>query len=277
LDYSETIRLIDSLRGAGVKIVLTAHDLTPHSKQPELYDPLYQAWLGAADGVIHHSQWGLGALRARYQIREQAKHAIIFLLGGRNKRSVVSPAKRARLEAALGLTAVPIRIGIFGTTRRERLVTEFLEGFARTTRDDTQVTCWSLTDQDVVPRDPRIVIPRRTRHVHDRTFRRMLAVCDVIAVPYQVDGEMLTTGFASSAVEAGIGVLRTDWPYLKEVLGDAAIPIGNDVEGFSMALSRLGVDDIERAKRTSSRLRSSHSWRTIAAQYEEFYESVLAE
>ena len=277
LDYPETIQLIGQLQAAKVKIVVTAHDLTPHSKQPEYYDPLFQTWLSAADGIVHHSQWGLTALRTRFQIPERTKNAVIFNLGRRDDVAVVGPKKRRRIETALGIAQVPIRIGIVGAPRKERMIAEFLEGFSRTTRADMQVTCWSLTEQDIVPNDPRIAIAEKYRHVRNRTFRKRLEICDVIAIPYQSDGEMLTTGVVASAMEVGIGILRTDWPFLEEVFGDAGIYIGKDAESFTVGLSRLTLGDIQLAKKASLKLRLSNSWQVIAEQYGRLYESVLAD
>jgi glycosyltransferase involved in cell wall biosynthesis len=268
--------LIGHLRANQIKIVVTAHDLTPHSKRPEYYDPLYQAWLSAADGIIHHSEWGAEALRARYKVPEETKNAMVLNLGRSDMTRVTTPTERAAIEAALGLAKVPIRIGIVGTPRKEKLVVEFLEGFARTIRDDMQITCWSLAEHEVVPDDRRIAIAERYRPVSNRTFRKRLAVCDVIAIPYQSDGEMLTTGLTGSAMEVGIGILRTDWPFLEEVFGDAGIYVGNDVESFAAGLSRLTIDEIRLAQEASLELRRSHSWRTMAEEYGKFYDSVLA-
>ncbi|MGA2874417.1 MAG: hypothetical protein ABSE82_02650 [Nitrososphaerales archaeon] len=275
LDYSQTITLIDELRAANIKIVVTAHDLTPHTKQPEIYDPLFQAWLGAADGIIHHSHWGADILQSRYRISAGTKHAIISFPGGQGKLRATTSAQRTFAEISLGLKKIPIRIGIVGAPRRERLVTEFLEGFAKTERDDLEIACWSLDEHDIVPRDPRIVIAERYKHVSNYTFRMRLRACDVIAIPYQKDGEMLTTGVVNSALDAGIGVLRTDWPFLKEVFGDAGIYVGSNAEGFAMGLSRLTVEDVESAKRASLELRASNNWRRIAQQYGIFYESLF--
>jgi hypothetical protein len=275
LNHFETLQLIDELRTANIKIVLTAHDLTPHSKQPEIYDQIFQAWFGSADGIIHHSRWGMATLLSRYQIPESTKHAIIYNLGGTGEGAVTTAVQRAGAEAAFGLNGVPIRIGIVGQPRRERLVAEFLEGFSQTLRHDMEIACWSLSEHDVVPNDPRIVIAEKHKYVLNRTMKMRLRVCDVISIPYQEDGEMLTTGVITSAVEAGIGILRTDWPFLKEVAGDVGIYIGSDVGSFTAGLSHLTVDDVERAKRASLELRRASNWRTTAQEYGKFYESVL--
>jgi glycosyltransferase involved in cell wall biosynthesis len=88
---------------------------------------------------------------------------------------------------------------------------------------------------------------------------------------------MLTTGVVASAMEVGIGILRTDWPFLEEVFGDAGIYIGKDAESFTVGLSRLTLGDIQLAKKASLKLRLSNSWQVIAEQYGRLYESVLAD
>jgi hypothetical protein len=275
LDYFETLQLISELRDAHTKIVVTAHDLTPHSKQPEVWDPIFQAWFGSADGIIHHSNWGMSVLRSRYQIPESTRHAIIYNRGGSDEVGVTTSAQRARAEAALRLNKIPLRIGIVGHPRKERLVTEFLEGFAKTERSDMEIVCWSLSDQDVVPNDPRIVIAKEQKYVLESTFRRRLRACDIVAIPYREDGEMLTSGVLRSAVEVGLGILRTDWAFLKEVAGDVGIYIGRDAESFATGLSSLSAEDAGRAKRASLELKNLSNWRTTAQGYGKFFESLL--
>jgi glycosyltransferase involved in cell wall biosynthesis len=276
LDHAETVQLIGELHAAKIKIVITAHDLTPHTKQPEFYDPIFQAWLGAADGVIHHSNWGMGVLESRYEIPASTKHTIIANLGGKRRHRGTTPSQRARAESALGLKSIPIRIGILGMPRKERLVKEFLQGFAMTERQDMEVACWSLSETDPIPDDPRIVIAERHKHVGDHVFRKRSRACDVIAVPYQEDGEMLSTGVTRSALDVGVGVLRTNWPFIVEVFGDAGIYIGSDVASFAGGLSELTVDEVQRAKLASLELGKSNNWRQIAQKYEEFYELILS-
>jgi hypothetical protein len=101
-------------------------------------------------------------------------------------------------------------------------------------------------------------------------------VCDVIAIPYQEDGEMLTTGVTRTALDAGVGILRTNWPFLEEVFGDAGIYIGSGVTSFAEGLSKLRVEDVQRARLASVALGESNNWRRIAENYEAFYDLLLA-
>ena len=64
-DLAAHLDLIAVLRYEGLPIVWTAHNLTPHDKRAEVYDPIYAAWAAAADGVIHHTAWGEERMRAR--------------------------------------------------------------------------------------------------------------------------------------------------------------------------------------------------------------------
>ena len=52
---------------AGIPMVWTAHNLTPHDKRPDVFDPIYQVWADAVDAVIHHSAWGEARMRERYR------------------------------------------------------------------------------------------------------------------------------------------------------------------------------------------------------------------
>jgi hypothetical protein len=102
-----------------------------------------------------------------------------------------------------------------------------------------------------------------------------LRACDIVAIPYREDGEMLTSGVLRSAVEVGLGILRTDWAFLKEVAGDVGIYIGRDAESFATGLSSLSAEDAGRAKRASLELKNLSNWRTTAQGYGKFFESLL--
>jgi hypothetical protein len=77
LNLNATAALIGQLQATGTKIVWTAHDLTPHSKLHDQFDPIFSAWAAAADGVIHHSQFGEKLLRERYDFAPYAIHTVI--------------------------------------------------------------------------------------------------------------------------------------------------------------------------------------------------------
>ncbi len=268
-------RFIAELQERSIPIVWTAHNLTPHQKRPEVFDTVYQLWAEAADGVIHHSDFGLRAMQQRYRFRPQSIHVVIphghF---GPLYEATAAAAPRDELETALGLTPTSCRIGLFGAPRAEKDVLGFLDAVVASGRQDLQVLCFSLRDDEQAPEDPRIVAVEHYRPVDAVLYAQRLAVCDLIALPFDPEGEMLATGVAADVIGMGLGALVTDWPYLTEIFGDAGIPLGSTVEEMTAALDALDATAVTRAREASARLRAAHGWDVVGAQTRELYEAV---
>ena len=275
-DLEEHRQLVAELRERSIPVVWTAHNLTPHEKRPEVYDAVYQLWAEAADGVIHHSASGQRAMERRYGFRPDALHVVIphGHFGDLYARSV---APRAELEHALGLEPTACRIGLFGAPRAEKDVLGFLRAVVASNRQDLQVLCYSLRFDERAPDDPRIAVAEPYGAVDAGLYGQRLAVCDVVALPFDPDGEMLSTGVASDVIGMGLGALVTGWPYLTEVLGDAGIPIGSTVESMTAALDALDAGAIARAREASVQRRAAYGWDAVGAQTRELYETVLAQ
>ena len=75
-----------------------------------------------------------------------------------------------------------------------------MRGVAASSRDDIQVACWSLADTDDVPDDPRIVVAEPYEMTDSAAYAQRLAVCDLLAMPFDPEGEMLATGTVFDAV-----------------------------------------------------------------------------
>ena len=75
-DLTIHLRLIERLEDAGVKIVWTQHNLLPHVSHPE-WPAIYASWADAADGVIHHSEWGMARALEFREFRPNAVHRVI--------------------------------------------------------------------------------------------------------------------------------------------------------------------------------------------------------
>jgi hypothetical protein len=274
-NLGETRTLIDRLKNADVKIVWTAHDLTPHSKDHETFDPIFRLWASVADGVIHHSAWGERKIRELYQFKDSCQHVIIKHCYPSSHRDSALLERRSEIEKKWGLEKVPIRIGILGSPREERKVEAFLEGVALSTNPNIEVACWSLRHGDNVPNDPRIAIHETYRFVSDRTIRERLALCDLIALPIDSDGEMLTTGILTDALAMGCGVLSSEWEYLRETAGLVSIPCGHTVETIVACLNSLDVSNVARVRKASEEIRPLFEWSSAHEPVLLFYEKVL--
>lgn len=256
------LRTLRDLRRAGVRILWTLHNLTPHAKQPQRYDPIYRAWAEAADTVLHHSEWGRQRALAELPFRADCRHVTLAHphFGPLLPRPYPS---RATAEAALGLPPCALRLGIVGAPRAEKDVAGFAAAFAASQRDDLGLCIWSLRPGEQVPDDRRIHA-EAYRTVPRALYDLRLAACDVLVLPYR-GHDMLGTGTAADAVAHGLPALVSDWPYLAEYLGSAGIPCGPDHESTVVALENLNHAALARAAAASRALQARLDPGTTAA------------
>jgi hypothetical protein len=274
-DLEKTNDLIAELKAARVKIVWTAHDLTPHSKEQGRFNPIFATWAAAADGVIHHSHFGETLMQQRYHFGPDTVHTVITHRYRGEHANLALLNQRSSIEAEWGLAPTPLRIGLLGNPRVEREVMNFLRGVILSTSHNFQVVCWSLRPTDDPPRDQRIAIAEAYRFTSDEVHERRLAICDLVALPFNPDGEMLTSGLVSDAIAMGLGLLASDWGFLKETCGDASIACGHTPETVGECLNRLTVSDVVRAKAASRTLRETRSWESAREPILKFYRGVM--
>jgi hypothetical protein len=247
------------LRDAGVRIVWTQHNLVPHDKDARLPE-IYAIWAAAADGVVHHSEYGRRRVEERYRYRDDAVHAVIphphfgHLSGDADD-----------VAARTG----PIRLGILGAPRAEKDVQAVLDAFAATTRDDLELHVWSLRGDEAVPDDPRITT--ETYRMVDRAqYDERLRSLDALVLPF-AESDMITTGTTGDVIGAGIAALVSAWGYLGEALGGAGIPIGDDLTATLEALDR---PQLATAAAVARSLRDQVGQARVAALHLELLEAV---
>ena len=245
---------VERLQAAGVRIVWTQHNLVPHDKDPR-HGEIYAVWAAAADGVVHHSEYGRRRAEERYRYRADAIHAVI------------PHPSFGELEAAPG--EGPIRLGIVGAPRGEKDVQAVLDAFAATTRPDLELHVWSLRGDEVVPDDPRIhaeAYGQVDRSVYDDRLRSL----DALVLPF-AEGDMITTGTVGDVVAAGIAALVSGWGYLAESLGPAGIPYGDDL---TAALEGLSREQLWAASEASVGLRPAMASERVAELHLALFEAV---
>ena len=270
-------RAIAELADHDVPIVWTAHNLTPHDKRPDVHDPIYQAWADAAAAVIHHSRWGEARFRERYRFGPGTRHVVIPHGHFGDLWRAARDLDRADAEAELGLAPCRTRIGLIGAPRADKDVVGFLEAVSACGRDDLQVVCWSLGPDEVAPDDPRIAVAERYVEVDAITYGTRLASLDLVALPFRPDGEMLATGTAADVIGLGLGALVSDWPYLDEALGAAAIRIGQSPIEVAAALDALDDEQVEAARRASRARQAAVAWPTLAEQTLALFDQVVTD
>ena len=262
--------IIGRLRAEGVPIVWTQHNLTPHSKEPDRYESIYARWAAAADGVIHHTAWGRDRVQSTYEFNPAAEHRLIPHGHWGRDADRIAHLTRADAEAQLGLEPCAMRFGIVGAPRAEKLTQAFLDGFSRATRADAQLVVWSLGDE-TVPDDPRI-IGHRYVGTDRKTYDVRLRACDVLVLPF-TDG-MLATGTAGDGIAHGMAVMSSDWGFLTETFGDAAIPCPLDPSDIGDAVDAITTADVERSAAAVAALRPAFDWGPIATATLELFDAL---
>lgn len=247
------------LRDTGVRIVWTQHNLVPHDKDARLPE-IYAIWAAAADGVVHHSEYGRRRVEERYGYRRGAIHAVIPHPHFGHLSGDAPPA---------GERSGPIRLGVLGAPRAEKDVQAVLDAFAATTRNDLELHVWSLRGDEVVPDDPRITT--ETYRMVDRAqYDERLRSLDALVLPF-AESDMITTGTTGDVIGAGIAALVSDWGYLAEALGDAGIPFGDDLTATIEGLDR---DRLSAAAGVARTLRAAAGQERVAALHLELLEAV---
>lgn len=259
---------IAELEASGVRTVWTQHNLVPHDRDPG-HEAAYQLWAEAAHGVVHHSRWGMDLIRARYDFRPDAVHRVI---PHGHFGNLHVDADRADVEAELCLMPGKRRLGIIGAPRPEKDVGMAVDAFVAAGRDDLELLVLSLGPDDEVPDRPGVVA-RTYEFVEPATYNRRLAAIDVLVLPFAA-GEMLTTGTVGDAIGLGIPTIASDWPYLVEVLGDAAIVYGQGADALRDCIRDLDDGQLARAGAAAEALQPVYDWATVAEQTHDLLEAV---
>lgn len=265
-DVARNRRVVETIRGAGVPIVWTQHNLVPHSRDGRMTDA-YGVWAAAADVVLHHSSWGMTKVRDRLPFRPDARHAVVPHGHFGNFGAPLDPddrrARRRHAERELGLRPdVALRLGVVGAPRPEKDVQSVLDAVAGCTRRDIELVVTSLAGDERVPEDPRIVVARYD-FVDREEYELRLCSLDALVMPFS-DGELLTTGTVGDAVAHALPVLAGPWPFLREVLGDAAIAYGTTAADLAATLDDLDGGTLARAAAAAASLREVYAWEVVA-------------
>lgn len=257
-DLAAHRRFIAALQRSGVRVIWTQHNLSPHAGGSS--DEVYQAWAEATDGAIHHSHWGQEQVTARYRFRADTVHRVIP--HGHFANSAPD-AVRAEVEAEHGLTPGLTRLAVVGAPRPGKDVGLVMDAFAASDRDDLELWVLSLGPQDVARVHPRIVT-HAYEMVDRREYDRRLGAVDALILPF--DHRMLTTGTVGDAIGHGLPAVTSDWPYLAEVLDDAAIAYGRTVGDLTDCLRSLDAASLAAAAQASHAKQAETSWPAVAEQ-----------
>jgi glycosyltransferase involved in cell wall biosynthesis len=255
-------RLAAALRQAGVSVVWSQHNLTAH-QSPSGWRPIYQFWARQVDGVIHHSKWGMAVALASLPYRPGAAH-VVMPHPHFGQLRMVDSSSRPEIEGRLGWRHDVLRLTIIGAPRRGKLVPEVAAAVSRSARRDVELRIFSLRPGETIVTDPRVAAEPYTRA--DRLlWDQRLAASDALIMPFhQTPTPMLTTGTIAEAVTHGLPCLTSDWPYLTETLGDAAIVYGSSPLLLTDVVNRLEATTLARARNAATRLQAMYSPQSAA-------------
>lgn len=248
-------RFAMALRRAGVSLVWSQHNIAAHGSSAG-WQPVYEFWARQADGVIHHTQWGMNLARAVLPFRPQTLHVVIphphF-----GPLKVPDGRPRATMEAELGWRHDVLRLTIVGSPRPGKLVLEAAHAVALSPRRDIELRIFSLGPHETSIADPRIMAERYAR-VDRALWDQRLAVSDALVMPFH-QTPMLTTGTVADAVTHGLPCLASDWPFLAEVLGEAAIVYGAHPRLLTDMIGRLDREMLDKARDAALSLQRAYS------------------
>jgi hypothetical protein len=260
-DLDAHSRFAAALRQARVSVVWSQHNVTAH-QSPSGWGPIYHFWARHVDAVIHHSKWGMAKARASLPYRPRAAHVVMPHPHFGPLRTVDNTS-RPEIEGRLGWRHDVLRLTIIGAPRRGKLVTEVAAAVSRSARRDVELRIFSLRPGETTVTDPRVAAEPYTRA--DRLlWDQRLAASDALIMPFH-QTSMLTTGTIADAVAHGLPCLTSDWPYLTETLGDAAIVYGSSPLLLTGVVNRLEAATLTRARNAAARLRAIYSPQSAAA------------
>ncbi|MEM7139618.1 MAG: hypothetical protein AAF548_01220 [Actinomycetota bacterium] len=262
---------IARLRDAGVTILWTQHNRVPHFHQDAA--EMYAVWAAHADVVVHHSDYGRAVMEAEYAYGSHTRHAVIPHGHWGHMLEPMRPAGgRAEAEQALGMGPSPLRLGLVGAPRVQKDVQLVLDAVHACARDDIELRCWSLRDEDV-PDDPRIVAEPYEMTDH-HVYARRLFTLDALVLPF--DEGMLTTGTIGDAIGVGVPALCSTWGYLAEAMGDAGIYYGETREDLTACLDALTPEVLDAARAAVAGRQAALDWAPIAEATYDLLDDVVA-
>jgi len=247
------------------------HNRRPHYMEAERGRALYRAWARIADGVIHHSEWGMKVMRAELPFREDARHAVIP--HGHFGEQMRLTRSRAEIEASLGVPPAPMRFGLMGRWQQEKQVELVIAAFMQAARPDQQLVLTAYKPGTEKPADPRIIYLPRGEWMVREEIAEHIHLCDALVSAHTGD-TYLTSGVSADAIGAGIGMFVPHWEYFHETLGDAPFYHDNTQESLAASFASVTPADIERGKAAFRALLPGCAWSVVGEKTLALYRSL---
>lgn len=271
-DPAGAARAIQTVQDSGRPIVWTQHNLVPHHSRSDAMLEIYRRWADAADVVVHHSEWGRDVALTTHPYRADCRHVVLPHGYWDHRFESIGHVDRARAERMFRWEPVPIRLAVIGAPRADKLVQDVLDAFSAIDRDDMELVI-RLNGDERLPDNPRIHYDYL--ELQEQAYARKLKAVDAVILPFDPDGQMLTTGTAADIIGAGTGVICSDWGYAREVFAGAEICYGSGAADLQACLENLTVEQLEASKAGVVERRSAYAWDPIAADLLALYEDLV--
>lgn len=248
---------LDELATLPIRVVWTLHNRLPHHGEEAWARELYTRWAQLAAAALHHSHWGRDRILEELPFSKTCLHRIIP--HPHYQALMDSPVTRAEAEQKLGLPGAPIRIGVLGRPQKEKQVELVLEEFAASRNQNLQLLVTAVGPNTPIPTDPRIhAFPRRGM-VPREVINQYSAACDLL-VSCPGGPRYLTSGIVADAVGKGVGLIANQWPFLREIMGDAGLYFDDRKPGDLCRLfDELAPEDCRQASRAARELRQNYA------------------
>ncbi|NNE73207.1 MAG: glycosyltransferase [Acidimicrobiales bacterium] len=259
-DPARNAEVLDLVRGRGVGIVWTQHNLLPHMFKDDDAKATYQLWAEAADAVIHHSEVGRHVAFDTYRYGDHTSHHVIHHGHWGPMYDKTPMPERAAVEAAEGWAASPIRLAVVGAPRPEKDLQLVVDAMAASSRDDVQLVV-RVADAVTVPDDPRIIVD--TEHLDENRYLNRMAAFDALILPFAPHG-MLTTGTAFDVIGAGLAAITSDWNFFDETFAGADIRYGSTAAELTACIDALTPEQLVASRQAIAALRPRFEWADAA-------------
>ena len=264
VDPAITAQVIRQVRAAGARIAWTQHNLVPHRRKDEAGFATYALWAQAADLVIHHSEYGQKVALATHAYGRQTRHVVVPHGAWTDHYQEYRAVTRTEVEREEGWPPSRLRLAVIGQPRDEKDIQLVIDAVEASSSEDVQLVARAAPGTSSA--DTRIILDYG--HLSERRYRRRMKAFDAVIMPFRPG--MLATGTVFDCIGAGVPAITSDWEYLAEVLGDAAIRFGSTAADLRTCIDGLSDVALARFRQATTALRDRYQWsdiglRTLAA------------
>jgi beta-1,4-mannosyltransferase len=264
----------------GIPIVWTMHNLRPHDLfDIEFQTRMYEHFAARANGVIHHSHWGMKTALETYGFSDKAKHAILrhgyFTIGTECHLS------QADARQQLGL---PMGKSIYlfcGGFRKDKNIDILVQALGDTRPDAANLLVMVGQEQ----KDAASLHPGCNLDYPNVLWPGRLSFDDLAVYSRAVDAFVSAHGdkhLTSAGPHLSQSYLKPQVclfsEYTKEVLGDGGFYFENgrdSGESLRNRLEPITPRDLQTASQLIEQQRGEYHWDSIGKKTKSFYEEIL--